>query len=250
MAKFEVVSDFKDKDVTLPKRSTGYSAGYDFYAVEDEVLPPNMTEPIIVPTGIKVELGTGISGKMGILRRANMSKTANFSSRLVISAPELKVETPEEMMVDFDKSAIPLSAAIAEFRDFIMFHVRQFFEHEFLGSETYPVIDKNGKEKYVTLDNPLIAFSDERIKHEMERYLHGYNNRFVPVEIPIEGTNEKYYMQFKGQGSTKPSDNPESIYHRRMTWCDIFFIGAIEATKNKSILITRFPIFHKKTVIV
>lgn len=58
MAKFEVVSDFKDKDVTLPKRGTGYSAGYDFYAVEDEVLPPNMTEPIIVPTGIKVELGT------------------------------------------------------------------------------------------------------------------------------------------------------------------------------------------------
>ena len=193
-------------------------------------------------SNIKVELGTGISGKMGILRRANMSKTANFSSRLVISAPELKVETPEEMMVDFDKSAIPLSAAIAEFRDFIMFHVRQFFEHEFLGSETYPVIDKNGKEKYVNLDNPLIAFSDERIKHEMERYLHGYNNRFVPVEIPIEGTNEKYYMQFKGQGFTKPSNNPESIYHRRMTWCDIFFIGAIEATKNKSILITRFPI--------
>ena len=194
---------------------------------------------------INTDLGVGISGKMGILRRTNMSKTANFSSRLVISAPELKVEKPENMMVSFDKTAIPLSAAIAEFRDFIMFHTRRFFENEFMGTETYPIMGKDGKVKYVVPEDPAVTFSDERIKHEMERYLHGYNNRFIPVEIPIEGTDEVFYMQFKGK-HVAPEDatkNPETIYQRPLTWCDVFFIAATEATKDKQVLITRFPIF-------
>lgn len=193
---------------------------------------------------INTDLGAGISGKMGILRRSAMTKTANFSSRLVISAPELKAEKPENMMVTFDKSALPLAACIAEFRDFVMFHTKRFFENEFMGAETYPIIDKNGKIKYLTPEDPAITFSDEKIKHEMERYLHGYNNRFVPIEIPLEGTKETYYLQFKGRGTTPGTSekNPESIYHRRLTWCDVFFIACNEAIKDKHLLITRFPI--------
>lgn len=193
---------------------------------------------------ITVEMGGGMSGKLGILRRTNMSKTADFSSRLVLSACELKVEKPEDMMVTFDRSAIPLSAAIAEFRDFITFHVKRFFENEFMGHEQYPVQAGNGTISYVKPEDPAIIFSDERIRREMERYLHGYNNRFVPIEIPVEGTEQKYYMQFKGR-LVDPKDatkNPEAIYHRRLTWCDVFFIAATEATKDKQILVTRFPI--------
>ena len=193
-------------------------------------------------SNINTDIGAGMSGKLGILRRTNMSKTANFSSRLVISASELKVEAPSELMVNFDQTAIPLSACIAQFRDFILFHVKQFFENEFMGLEQYPIIDKNGKVKYMVPEDAMISFSDEKIKREMERYLHGYNNRFVPVEIPLEGTTEKYYMQFKGKGDAKLSNNPEAIYHRRLTWCDIFFMAAVESTKDKHVLITRFPI--------
>lgn len=188
--------------------------------------------------------GTGISGKFGILRRANLSKTANFSSRLVISAPELKAKNPQSMKVDFDKSAIPMYAAISQFRDFVMFHVRRFFENEFVGSETYPVQTKDGVIKYIVPDAPEIYFSDDRIKREMERFLHGYNNRFVPIEIPVKGTNEKYYMAFKGSGvqPIERTENPEQIYQRRLTWCDIFYIATVEATRNRQVLITRFPI--------
>lgn len=191
---------------------------------------------------INTDLGAGISGKMGIFKRANLSKTANFSSRLVISACELKVERPENMMVDFDKSALPLAATIAQFRDFIMFHVKRFFENEFMGSDNYPIMGRDGKIKYMVPEDPEIYFSDEKIKREMERYLHGYNNRFVPIEIPLEGTKEKYYMQFKGRYTEPGSKNPESIYNRRLTWCDVFYIAAVESTKDKQLLITRFPI--------
>lgn len=191
------------------------------------------------------DAGSGLSGKFGYIRRTNMSKTADFSSRLVISAPELKAETPQDMMVTFEHCALPLPAAIAEFRDFVTFHVKSFFENEFNGLTQYAVIDKNGKVKNFEVDDPEInLFSDERIKHEMERFIHGYNNRFIPIEVPLKDTKEKYYMTFKGrfQNPGTAKNNPESIYQRRMTWCDIFYIAAVEALKDKKVLIARFPI--------
>ena len=77
----------------------------------------------------------------------------------------------------------------------------------------------------------------------MDRFLHGYKNRFVPIEVPVEGTNEVYYMQFKGTG-VLPGENKDNnpIANRRLTWCDVFYMAAVEATLDKQVLITRFPI--------
>ena len=203
---------------------------------------------------ISTDLGIGISGKFGVMNRANLAKTSNFASRLVISAAEVKAERVEDVMVNLDYSAIPLASIMAEFRDFIMFQVRHFFDNEFVGKETYPLIDSKGKVKYVVVEDPEINFSDDRIKLEMDRFVHGYNNRFVPVEIPVEGIREKYYMRFIGTGVSPESvvrtpegeyvntENPESIVNRKMTWCDIFYQAAVEATKDKHVLITRFPV--------
>lgn len=188
-----------------------------------------------------VEPGVGISGKKGILRRANMSKTSNYASRLVISSPELKAETVDDMMVNFERSALPLAAVITDFRPFVMFNVKRFFENEFIGTESYPVLTKSGKVDYVIPKDPLITFSDERIKREMDRFLHGYNNRFVPIEVPIEGSDKPLYMMFKGRFAA-PNTNPESVYNRKLTWCDIFYQACVEAVKDKYVLITRFPI--------
>ena len=188
------------------------------------------------------DVGVGLSGKTGIIRRANMTKTSNFSARLVISAPELKVNRPEDMMVTFDKSAVPLAACIACYRPFVQFFVRKFFENEFIGTQQYPVIDEKGNISYETPKDPLIEFSDERIKTEMEKFIHSYNNRFVPIRVPLEDTNKVIYMQFKGRFS---ADNPlseEAIFQRRLTWCDIFFMATVEAVKNKMALITRYPV--------
>lgn len=194
-----------------------------------------------------VEEGVGLSGKLGLIRRSNTSKTADFSSRLVLSACELKAETPEDMKVTFDKSAIPLSAAIADFRDFVLFHVKRFFEREFMGRTTYEVVrrDANATTEYLELDDPELYFSDERIKEEMEKFLHGYNNRFSPIEVPIKNNKKKVYMEFRGKPYASAKEglaNPESIIHRRLTWCDVFYMAAVEATKGRQILVTRFPI--------
>ena len=65
MRKFEIISinqfnkDFKDtdtkyEDIIIPKRSTKFSAGYDFYMPYDLTIKKN--EVVLIPTGIKVML--------------------------------------------------------------------------------------------------------------------------------------------------------------------------------------------------
>lgn len=67
MRKFEVISinqfnkDFKDidtmyEDIIIPKRSTKFSAGYDFYMPYDLNIKKN--EVVLIPTGIKVMLNS------------------------------------------------------------------------------------------------------------------------------------------------------------------------------------------------
>ena len=45
------IPDGTYEDIVLPKRSTKYSAGYDFYSVTDFMLNPR--ERKVIPTGIK-----------------------------------------------------------------------------------------------------------------------------------------------------------------------------------------------------
>lgn len=190
---------------------------------------------------ITVEPGAGISSKKGILRRANMTKTSNYASRHVITATELKAEKVENIMVNMEYSAAPLAAVIADARPFVMFHVKRFFENEFLGTESYPVYNEKGEQTYAILQDPMIEFSDERIKREMDRFLHGHNNRFVPIKLPVKDANGKvYYMQFKGRAN-RDKDDP-GIINRKLTWCDVFYQAAVESVKDKYALITRFPI--------
>lgn len=188
------------------------------------------------------EEGIGISGKKGIMRRANLSKTADFSSRLVISAPELKVETLDDLMVDLDHSAVPLASALTNFKPFVIFNIKRFFENEFMATTKYPVINEKGDIEYYTPKDPLIEFSDERIEKEIKKFLHGYSDRFIPIEVPLEDTDKKFYMQFKGRSNMNNPSTADEIFNRRLTWCDVFYMAAVEASKDKTILITRFPI--------
>ena len=188
----------------------------------------------------KTDAGFGIKrGKFGVLRTANQSKTSDYAARLVITSAELKANTPADMNATFDKSMVPLSAAIAAFAPFVRFTVRRFFEREFAGTEQYPVI-VNGKVEYKVVKDPFIQFSDERISAEMEQFIHGYNNRLIPVKVQLDDGTEAF-MNFKG--SFKPAGvEPESIYNRRLTWLDVLYICTKEATKNKMVLMSRFPI--------
>lgn len=185
-----------------------------------------------------------LAGKTGIVRRANLSKTADYASRLVLSAPELKAEKLEDIMVDLDHSAVPLASVCVNLFPYMIFYIRRFFENEFGGTGMYPVKDKKTQEiRFIKVKDPLIAFSDERIKHEIERYIKGFSNRFIPIEVPND-EGKTIYMKFKGRetlasDTNKPEQTP--LTSRKLTWCDIIYMAAVEVSKDKVALITRYP---------
>lgn len=189
--------------------------------------------------------GIGLSKKKGLVRTAVMSKTADYGSRLIITSPELKVNSVDDIMVTLEYAAIPLPSVCANFKPFMIFAIKRFFENEFGGGTKYPCINKKGELEYMEVKDPLITFSEDVINEEMKKFIYGYSNRLTPVKIPLENGGFAY-MNFKGY-SVKPEDiknnvGEGSIIDRRMTWCDIFYIAACEVVKDKHVLITRFPI--------
>lgn len=199
--------------------------------------------------------GAGIAGKFGILQHGVQSKTTDYSSRLVISAPNLKVESMDDLLTDVDHVALPLASAITNFYPFVLAYVRQFFMNEYNNNPIRNVYTSptNTKEfKKVKLKDYRISFSDDVLKEEIDRFIHGIANRFRPIELPTE--DPKYpivYINFKGRHATeeevtndleKEDDNRVPITERVMTWCDLLYMAAIEVTADKMVLITRYPI--------
>ena len=197
--------------------------------------------------------GTGIAGKLGLLRFAGQSKTTDYSARMVIVAPNLKVESMDDMMTDEDHAAVPMAAVIVNYYPFILSYLRRFFENEYLNHSIRTVIDKKTKKEFkVKLQDIRISYSDDKLKEEMDRFVHGTADRFRPIELPTD--NPKFptvTISFTGRTITKeqlldPSkitgDVVTGIAHRDMTWCDLLFLAACDVSEDKYILITRYPI--------
>ena len=186
--------------------------------------------------------GIGLSKKRGIIKTSVMSKTADEGSRLVISAPNIKAENINNLMVDTDHCALPLASALVNFKPFIIFNVKRFFDNEFSNNPTHTMKNDKGETVTVEVKNPQMVFSDVEIEKEMNKFIHGYSKRLTPIKVPL--TNGKTaYCIFKGQNVTSEDleVNKNALQSRRLTWCDVFFMAAVEATRDKCVLITRFP---------
>jgi uncharacterized protein YsxB (DUF464 family) len=188
--------------------------------------------------------GIGLSKEFGIIKRSVMSKTTDDGSRLVISAPSIKAENIENLMVDTDHCALPLSSALVNFKPFIIFNVKRFFENEFSNNPTHTLKNDKGELEIVEVLNPEMAFSDTEIERQMNKFIHGYSKRLTPVKIPLTNGKTAYGI-FKGQrieGKDFDKSQKNALQSRRLTWCDVFYMAAVEACRDKCVLITRFPI--------
>ena len=187
-----------------------------------------------------------LAKKKGIMRRAVISKTADYASRLVLSAPNLRVENVDNLMVDLEHSAIPLASLCTNLFPFILYWIRRWFENHFSGAAKYPVITKKGELVYATVKSPLEQFSDDRIKHEIDRFMKGFSNRFIPVTVETEEF-KSVSMHFKGWNKITTEDIKNNtygetpIFNRKMTWCDLIYMAAVETSRDKFVLLTRYP---------
>ena len=190
--------------------------------------------------------GAGIFKKFGIQHTSTMSKTTDNSARLVLSSQKINVESIKDLMVDFDYSSIPLAATCVIAYPFMIYQLRQFFNNEFGGKVNYSYINKQGQLDSVELSNPQIEFSDFRFDKEINEFIHGYSNRFKPISIPnVEGKDIR--LRFKGYSVSKEQyesgvRESNEVIERDLTWMDILYITACEATEDKQILITRYPV--------
>lgn len=193
-------------------------------------------------TGTDSNPNGGLPGKFGVIRRANLSKTTDYATRLVMSAPKLDVESMGELRADFDYSVLPMTSAAANFFPFVIFHMRRFFENEFIGDTKYPILDKNGTIIYGEIEDYQIQFSDEVLKKELDRFIHGYSDRFRAVKVLCRVKGKQEYLDLKWKGFYKEPDAKVLQKERPLTWCDVIYMACEEAIKDRMILITRYPI--------
>ena len=193
-------------------------------------------------TGTDSNPNGGLPGKFGVIRRANLSKTTDYATRLVMSAPKLDVENIEDIRADFDYSVLPMTSAAANFFPFVIFHMRRFFENEFIGDTKYPILDKDGTIIYGEIEDYQIQFSDEVLKKELDRFIHGYSDRFRPVKVLCRVKGKQEYLDLKWKGFYKEPDVKALKNERPLTWCDVIYMACEEAVKDRMILITRYPI--------
>ena len=197
------------------------------------------------------EDGVGLSGKLGIISTTSLGKTVDYGTRLILSAPELKVETLEDLMVDTTHCALPLASALVNFKPFVVFCVKRFFDNEFGGGSAIATMDKDGKLVYRKVKDPQVMFSDEVIEHQIKKFVYGFSDRFNPVEIiTVDDYEIEHiaYAAFKGRNVTAEQyergdiEGNSSLINRRLTWCDVLYMATCEAVEDKCVLITRYPI--------
>ena len=197
------------------------------------------------------EDGVGLSGKLGLISMNALAKTVDYGTRLILSAPQLKVERLEDIMVDMEHCALPLASAIVNFKPFVVFQVKRFFENEFGGGTTLQFIGKGGKLVQGTPKDPMVVFSDERIEQELKKFVYGFSSRFEEVTVPViteDGKEHQASMVFKGRNITPEQyqrgevEGESSLINRKLTWCDILYMATCEAVSDKCVLITRYPI--------
>ena len=193
-------------------------------------------------TGTDSNPNGGLPGKFGVIRRANLSKTTDYATRLVLSAPKLDVENMEDLRANFDYSVLTMTSAAANFFPFVIFHMRRFFENEFIGDTKYPIIDKDGSIIYGEIEDYQIQFSDEMLKKELDRFIHGYSDRFRPVKVLCRVKGKQEYLDLKWKGFYKEPDVKALKNERPLTWCDVIYMACEESVKDRMILITRYPI--------
>lgn len=104
MAKFEVVSKYKDAGLRLPERKTAGSAGYDFYVAEDTLIPPHeiLSGDIVSYVGL-----LNINDPVTLDEMADITKRADARPTLVPTGIKCLLESNQYLELSV-RSSCPL----------------------------------------------------------------------------------------------------------------------------------------------
>lgn len=195
------------------------------------------------------EFKNRVEKKRGAIKQAVLGKSIDYGARLVISTAKFTANRPSDMLVDFTHVGLPLGYCISLFTPFFVGWIQRFFQNELekIGYKIAHYDPKTKKIDYLTVKDPLIQFNDEEVHHMMKTYIRSASQRFDP--IMIECTDDKKYpfslkdtFSFNENLQEEIKDKDEnSLYKRNFTLTDLFYMAAIDITKDKHVYITRYP---------
>ena len=195
---------------------------------------------------------TKLEKKQGMFRKYLMGKTVDNAVRTVITAPTYHANDPDDLMVDYNHAAVPISQLCVELYPFVVSWLKNFFDREFIENKytkTYWSPD-NDTEAIIELDSPETYFNDKFIDTMINRYIKNPESRFDPIELPVKG-NKKKYIAFRGKRIHSDSKaDVSTIAYRPMTVTDLLYIACCDVSKDKHILVTRYPLLDSFGVFI
>lgn len=180
--------------------------------------------------------------KTGMLRRYLMGKTTDYASRVVITAPSMHGETPDDLIVNFKYTGIPISLICSMAYPYMINWLLNFFNRNIIKQSAdktiYDPVTKEviGNER---IKNPSNLFNEKSLKKIIDTYIRDQSSRFNKIEIPFEDGKVRY-LAYTGKFFTDGKDDV-----RPMTWTDLLYIASCDIVKDKHVMITRYPLLDE-----
>jgi hypothetical protein len=188
------------------------------------------------------------TGTKAFIQQHVMGKAIDYSSRMVISTPKIRARNSREMEVSFSHSAVPLAMALECFAPYIVYGLKKFVNQK-IGGSNYIYKYENKEFKRIELASHWSEILlSENIKKMIKVYTDSKERRLDTFlietasgeKVPLGYVTRHLEMSVGSVNNIGKSGGTEGI--RPLTVCEIFYIVALNTIKEKSILITRYPI--------
>lgn len=174
----------------------------------------------------------GNPSKFGMLRRFLLSKNIDYSARIVISAPILTKDTVDDVQVKFGYATVPLAYTLSCFFPFMVYHLKRFFDAQFIEGGYHPSSDKS-TERIIFNE----SFDENYISKLITKYINSPSSRFDVVTTPMDINGKTHKMRLVGRFMKQ-----NTTLDRDMTLTDLLYMIAVRATEDKHVYITRYPL--------
>ena len=160
-----------------------------------------------------------------MLRKYLLGKNVDYCTRVVISASPYTSNNPDDNMVTFRYSGVPISQICTLCYPFVVSWLRNFFERELIetqASKWVGTVD-DPEAEVQNIKNPESFYNDTYIKKSVDRYVKDPSSRFDIIPVPLEN-GKKGQLRFSGRFLNSKADSSGIVY-RPMTWTDLLFIA-------------------------
>jgi len=215
--------------------------------------------------------------KQGLIKNGLLGKTVDYSVRSVISAGRVNSNSPEDQLVKFSYTGIPLPHLCNLFFPFFVYEIQSWAEEVFSTVIEFKAIDnrKNKKKKsdsksklnssldFLPLSNidgnesnirsisgdirnlifvnPMEAFTSTKIENMLNLFINSPESRLDPIKL-----NAKIIET--GEIVTTELHIYFDELRRRFTLLDLIFIIAHRVCENKHVYVTRFPVENHQSI--